>query len=199
MQMYIRKFLVILLSIFFCAMPAMADEVLDSLKEAQEAYNEKAYSEAIEALDYTKQLILQMSSEGMIKFLPAPPDGWQGEEAVSQNLGMLGGATSIEKVYTRIDQSNGGRVTMSIMGDSPMFMGLLNMFNPAIAAADGGTLMKIKRNKSIVKYNAQNRSGEILVNVTKKYIVTIKGNGVDEQELMSFAESIDYSGLNSLQ
>lgn len=199
MQAFIRRTLVAFLSICFLAVPVMADEILDSLNEAQEAYNDKAYSEALEALEYAKQLILQMSSENMAKFLPEPPEGWQGKEAVSQNLGMLGGSSSIEKIYTRTDQSNGGRVTMTIMGESPMFMGLINMFNPAIAASDGGKLQKIKRNKAIVKYTAQNRSGEIMVNVAKKFIITINGNNIDEQELMLFAESIDYTGLKALQ
>lgn len=199
MQAFIRRTLVAFLLICFLAVPVMADEILDSLNEAQEAYNDKAYSEALEALEYAKQLILQMSSENMAKFLPEPPEGWQGKEAVSQNLGMLGGSSSIEKIYTRTDQSNGGRVTMTIMGESPMFMGLINMFNPAIAASDGGKLQKIKRNKAIVKYTAQNRSGEIMVNVAKKFIITINGNNIDEQELMLFAESIDYTGLKALQ
>jgi len=183
----------------FWATPVIADEILESLKEAEDAYNDKAYSEALEAIDYAKQLILQMSSENMATFLPEPPDGWQAGEAVSQSMGMLGGASTIERVYTRADQSNGGRVSMSIMGESPMFMGLINMFNPAIAGADGGKLKKIKRNKSIVKYNAQNRSGEIMVNVAKKFIITIDGNGIDEEELLGFAESIDYAGLKAMQ
>ena len=199
MQEYIPRSFAAFCLICFFAMPALADEVVESLDEAREAYNEKAYTEAVEALDYAKQLILQMSSEEITAFLPEPPEGWKGEEAVSQNLGMLGGATSIEKVYNRIDKSNNGRVTMTILGESPMFMGLMNMFNPAIAGADGGKLQKIKRNKSIVKYKPDNRSGEIMVNVAKKYIITIKGRGVDQDELMYFAESVDYAGLKGLQ
>ncbi len=199
MSIHIYRYLAAFCLICLCAVPAMADEVLESLTEAQEAYSEKAYTEAVEALDYAKQLILQMGSEEIATYLPEPPEGWQGEDAVSQNLGMLGGATSIEKVYKRSDKSNDGRVTMTVMGESPMLMGLMNMFNPAIAGADGGKLQKIKRNKSIVKYKSDNRSGEIMVNVAKKYIITIKGRGVDEAELMYFAESVDYAGLKSLQ
>lgn len=199
-----RFFLVLILVFSFtlCHASEQADEVLESLNDATEAYKEKAYTEAVESLEYAKQLILQMSSEGMKAFLPEPPKGWVGKEAKSQNMGIVGGSSSgIEKVYTKNSSDGGGRgnVTLTIMGESPILAGMMAMFNPAIAGADGGKLQKIKRNKAIVKYNTDNRNGEIMVNVAKKYIVTVKGRNLDKEELMYFAESIDYKGLKNFQ
>ena len=83
------------------------------------------------------------------------------------------------------------------MGDSPIFQGMMAMFNPAIAGADGGKLQKIKRNKAIVKYSGDNRSGKVMINVAKKYMVTIEGTNVDKEDLMHYAETINYKGLKA--
>ncbi len=193
------KIAALVLAICVCGGVAQADDVLEAINEATEAYNEKAYTEAVESLEYAKQLIRQMTSEGLMTFLPEPMEGWQGKEAKSQNLGMIGGSAGIEKEYLKPGSGNESRkrITLSIMGDSPIFQGMMAMFNPAIAGADGGKLQKIKRNKAIVKYSTDNRSGEILIDVAKKYIVTIKGSNVDKEDLMHYAEAIDYKGLKA--
>lgn len=199
MQRIGNKIIISFLAIFLISVPAYADEILEAIKEATEAYNEKAYSEAVESLDYAKQLILQMSSEGLMTLLPKPEEGWVGKEAKSLNLGLLGGSSGVEKEYTQSGSGNRGRITITIMGDSPMLTGMMAMFNPAIAGSDGGRLQKIRRNKAIVKYDAQNRNGEVMINVAKKYIVTVKGRNVEKADIMYFAEAIDYKGLKSFQ
>ena len=188
------KIFALILGLLLCSGAAYADEILESIQEATDAYNEKAYTEAIEALEYAKQLILQLTSEGMKQFLPPPLEGWTAKEAQSQNMGMMGGSAAIEQEYTKAD---GGRIIINIMGESPMFQGMMAMFNPAIAGADGGKLQKIKRNKAIVKYDAANRNGEIMINVAKKYLLILKGNRVDKEDMMKYAEAVDYKGLKS--
>ena len=169
-----------------------ADEVLDSINEAADAYNEKEYQEAIESLEYARQLIQQMSSEGMMGFLPQPLDGWKARAATTQNMGIMGGSAGVEREYT---QNGNSRVTITIMGESPLFQGMMAMFNPALAGADGGKLKKIKRNKAIVKYDEDDRDGEIMINVDKRYLVMLKGNNVAQEDLMAYADAIDYKGL----
>ena len=61
---------VLLIIVSWGSIPACADEILDSINEAIEAYKEKEYAEAAESLDYAKQLIQQMRSENIMKFLP---------------------------------------------------------------------------------------------------------------------------------
>jgi hypothetical protein len=193
------KILVLVLAAFICSGAAYADDVLEAIQEATEAYNEKAYTEAVESLEYAKQLIQQMTSEGLKNFLPKPLEGWKAKEAKSQNLGMMGGSAGIEQEYWKDGSGNQGRsrVTMSIMGESPMFQGMMGMFNPAIVGSTGGKLQKIKRNKAIVKYSADNQNGEIMINVAKTYLVIVKGSNVDKEDLMNYAEAVDYKGLKS--
>ena len=193
------KIMVLALVMSICGGAAYADDVLEAIQEAKEAYNEKAYTEAVESLEYAKQLIQQLTSEGLKNFLPKPLEGWKAKEAKSQNLGMMGGSAGIEQEFWKAGSGSQGRsrVTMTIMGESPMFQGMMNMFNPAIIGSTGGKLQKIKRNKAIVKYSLDNRDGEIMINVVKKYLVIVKGSNVDKEDLMNYAKAVDYKGLKS--
>ncbi len=89
------KILVVVLAVFICSGAAYADDVLEAIQEATEAYNEKAYTEAI------------------------------------------------------------------------------------------------------VKYSADNQDGEIMINVAKKYLVIVKGSNVEKEDLMNYANALDYKGLKS--
>ncbi len=193
------KAIALVMAVAMCSGVAYADDVLEAIQEATEAYNEKAYTEAVESLEYAKQLIQQLTSEGLKNFLPKPLEGWKAKEAKSQNLGMMGGSAGIEQEYWKAGSGNQGRsrVTMSIMGESPMFKAMMSMFNPAIVGSTGGKLQKIKRNKAVVKYSADNRKGEIMINVKKKYLVIVKGSNVDKEDLMNYAKAIDYKGLKN--
>ena len=189
-----------LIVIFWGSIPAGADEILDAMTEAIEAYKEKEYSEAAESLDYAKQLIQQLRSENIMKVLPEPLPGWESKTAQSQSMGMLGGMSGVEKKYSKPGTGNQGRknITINIMAESPMMQGMMAMFNPAYAGAQGGKLQKIKRNKAIVQYDPDSRRGEANVMVDKRYIVSIKGNSIDKEDLMNYAKAIDYKGLKDL-
>jgi hypothetical protein len=191
---------VLLIVVSWGAIPVCADEILDAMNEAIEAYKEKEYAEAAESLDYAKQLILQMRSENIMKVLPEPLPGWESKTAQTQSMGMLGGMAGVEKEYFKPGTGDQGRkrITINIMAESPMMQGMMAMFNPAYAGAQGGKLQKIKRNKAIVKYNPDSRSGEANVLVKKSYIVSIKGNSVDKKDLLDYAEAVDYKGLKDL-
>jgi hypothetical protein len=191
---------VLLIVISWGAIPVCADEILDSINEAIEAYKEKEYAEAAESLDYAKQLILQLRSENIMKVLPEPLPGWESKTAQTQSMGMLGGMAGVQKEYFKPGTGDQGRkrITINIMAESPMMQGMMAMFNPAYAGAQGGKLQKIKRNKAIVKYNPDSRSGEANVLVKKNYIVSIKGNSVDKKDLLDYAEAVDYKGLKDL-
>ena len=191
---------VLLIVVSWGAIPVCADEILDAMNEAIEAYKEKEYAEAAESLDYAKQLMLQMRSENIMKVLPEPLPGWESKTAQTQSMGMLGGMAGVVKEYFKPGTGDQGRkrITINIMAESPMMQGMMAMFNPAYAGAQGGKLQKIKRNKAIVKYNPDRRSGEANVLVKKSYIVSIKGNSVDKKDLLDYAEAVDYKGLKDL-
>ena len=179
--------------------PSWADEIVEAMNEAIQAYEEKEYNEAVESLEYAKQLIQQLRSEGIIKFLPEPLPGWESKTAQTQNMGMMGGMAGVQKEYWAPGSENQGRkrITINIMAESPVMQGMMAMFNPMYAGAQGGKLQKIKRNKAIVQYNPDSRSGEANILVKKSYIVSVKGQSVDKKDLMDYAEGVDYKGLKA--
>jgi hypothetical protein len=188
---------VFLMVVSWVATPVWADEILEAMNEAIEAYKEKEYAEASESLEYAKQLIQQLRSEGIMKFLPEALPGWESKTAQTQNMGMMGGMSGVQKEYWKAGTGNQGRkrVTIDIMAESPILQGMMAMFNPMYAGAQGGKLQKIKRHKAVVKYDPDARSGEANVLVDKRYIVSIKGDSVDESDVLDYANAVDYKGL----
>ena len=47
----------------------------------------------------------------------------------------------------------------------------------------------------MIKYNANDRSGEINIVVAGRFIVTIKGRAVDQDTMLRYAEAMDFEAL----
>ncbi len=173
---------------------AHADDVQDSIREALDYYNAGDYQEAVESLDYASQLIRQMKGKKLETLLPAPLEGWSAKPAESRAVGaaVFGGGLTVERSYTRGPAS----VTIRIVADSPMIQGMLAMFsNPVFATSDGGRLERIGREKAIVKYDAASKSGDIRLAVANRFLVTIEGTAVTEEDLKAYARAIDFKKL----
>lgn len=56
---------------------------------------------------------------------------------------------------------------------------------------DGGKMVRIGRQKAIVKYTSEDQSGELQMVVANRFLVTVEGNGVSHDELLDYARAID--------
>ena len=188
-------FIVLFISTLFITPGAVfADEITDSIEEAVEYYKESNYVEAANSLDYASQLIRQKRGGKLEALLPEPLAGWSAEDVKSQAAGpgFLGGMISAKRMYKKDESS----VTIEMITDSPALQSMVMMFsNPAYASADGGKLTKIKRQKAIIKYHPSNKNGEINIVVAKKYLVSVKGRNVSQNDLVDYASAIDYKTL----
>ena len=183
--------------LFIVSSPVLADDVTDSINEGLKQYNNGEFADAAQSLDYASQLIRQKKGGQLEAFLPEPLPGWKAEAAKSQALGsaMFGGAVTAERSYVRDD----GRVDVKIITDSPMMQGIMMMFsNPMMATADGGKLERISGEKAIVKYNNDKKDGTINMVIANRFLITVEGNDVARQDLISFAQGIDYKKLASM-
>lgn len=180
-------------ALFFFPAIGFCDDITDSINEGLEAYNQGEYGDSVESLNYAVQLILQKKSENLTVYLPEALEGWKASDASSQAGGaMFGGGITAEREYTKGDSE----VTVSFITDSPMLQGMMMMFsNPMIATSDGGKLVKIKRQKAIVKYNESDKEGEIQIVVDNRILVQINGSNVSLEEMKAYAEAIDYKKL----
>ncbi|HHB12985.1 MAG TPA: hypothetical protein ENK62_07290 [Chromatiales bacterium] len=179
------------------ALPVWADDVEDSIKEGLELYKAGEYQEAVESLNYAVQLIQQQKGRSLEKLLPEPLSGWEVEETTSQAAGaaMFGGGVSAQRSYRKGD----AYVTVLIAADSPLIQTMVAMFaNPMIVSSDGGRLQRIQRQKAIVKYDEDDRSGSINIVVDRRFLVNVEGSDVSQDELVAYARAIDYKALKGM-
>lgn len=171
------------------------DAVIDTVKEAVRQYRNKDFAGAISNLDYAAHLIRQKKSELLKDLLPEPFYGWQADTPESQSLGIavFGGGSTVSRDYSA---PSGAAVSIEIVSDSPVLQSIIMMLNnPLFAGASGGNLQTIKRQRAMIKYDQEERSGEINIVVANRFIVTVKGKKIDLVWLLRYAEAIDFETL----
>jgi len=171
-----------------------ADDVLNTIDEAVKQYKGGDFGGAASNLDYAAQLIRQKKSELMKELLPEPLSGWEAEAANAQALGtaIFGGGINVSRKYTR----KSSVITIEIVSDSPVMQSLIMMFNnPMLAGAGGGKLVTIKGQRAIVQYDEADRDGEINTVVAGRFMVTVNGEQVDRDDIMAYAQAIDFDAL----
>jgi len=173
-----------------------ADDVTDSINEGLQYYKDGKHTDAAASLNYASQLIQQKKGGSIKSLLPAPLKGWKAQDARSETAGAAFGAgISVEREYNKGSSS----VTIQIVADSPMLQGLMMMFsNPMFAQSDGGKLQKISGQKAIIKYDTAYKNGEIQVIVANRFLVTIRGDDVSEENIIDYAKALDYKKIAEL-
>ncbi len=189
--------LVLLVMVFSLSAIAMADDVTDSINEGLQYYKDGQFTDAVSSLNYAEQLIQQKKSSGLETFLPDPLSGWEAEAASSQAMGaaLMGGGITAERDYHK----SGSAIHIQIVADSPVLSSVMMMIsNPMFATADGGKMVKIAGQKGILKHDAAQKSGDLQIVVANRFLVSVEGNGVSEQELKDYAGAIDYNKMAKL-
>jgi hypothetical protein len=177
------------------AAPAAQDDIVAAVEEALRQYRSKDFAGAVSNLDYAAHLIRQKKTELLKELLPEPFYGWQAKEAVSQSLGtaVFGGGSTVSRDYFT---QNGSVISIEVVSDSPVLQSIIMMLNnPLFAGASGGNLKTIKRQRAMIKYNEEEHRGEINIVVASRFIVTVKGRGVDLTWLLRYAEAMDFDAL----
>jgi len=191
----ISKYFVAACAGFFLSCPPVwADDVLTTIDQAVTQYKSGDFAAAASNLDYASQLIRQKKSEKMKELLPKPLDGWKAEPANAQAVGtaVFGGGITVSRVYNRDPSS----VTIEIVSDSPVLQSVIMMLNnPMFAGASGGKLQMIKGRRAIIKYDEADRSGEVNLVIASRFMVTVKGERVDEKDLLAYAQAVDFDAL----
>jgi len=173
-----------------------ADEVTDLIKKALKQYKNGDYVEATNNLDYASQLIRQKKQDQLQSFLPGPLDGWTGEDETSQAVGtaMLIGGTSAKRNYYK----DSSIISIGIIADSPFLQSIMMLFStPLIATASGGKLEIIKGQKAIVTYKPIDKQGEIKIIVVGRILITLSGTNVSKEDIIAYANKIDYKKITT--
>ncbi len=166
------------------------DDVVDSINEGMEFYKDGNYTEAASSLNYAAQLIQQKKGEALSALLPDALNGWTAGELQAQDAGaaMFGGGITAGREYTK----DNSYASIEIVTDSPLLQSVMMMFsNPMFATADGGKMVRIGKQKAVVRYSAEDQSGELQMVVANRFLVTVEGDGISNDELVGFAKAID--------
>ena len=182
-----------------CTLPlaAAADDVTEYLDSARSAYDSGNFSEALSSLDTVSQLIRQKKAEAVMKVLPNAPSGWEAGEAESDGTaGLMGGMVSAKREYTKGD----ARVEIQVQSDSPLLQAMVSMFsNPMLLSAGGAKLELVKGTKYAITYDKDDKRGEAKAVIDNRYVVSIDGNDVTREELVSFAQALNAAALTKLK
>ncbi|WP_027857227.1 hypothetical protein [Marinobacterium jannaschii] len=172
---------------------AAADEVKQVIGEAIEAYEEEAYGEAIESLNYATQLLQKLKTNTLSAFLPPAPDGWEkgkSEDNEFVAMGKMFGGSSGSIAAARYTQGS-KQIELSLAADSP----LINQYgailaNPALAQASGqGEVIRIKRSNALVTEK------EITMMYSGRFLIRASFSKTPKEEVISLIRQIDFPGL----
>lgn len=172
----------------------VADDVVDSINEGLEYYNNGEFAEAASSLNYAVQLIQQKKGDALTQMFPQPLEGWEASDPESQSAGagMFGGGVTAERAYSRGDS----HIVIRVVTDSPMLQSVMMMFsNPMFATSGGGKLERVGKQKAVVKYAAADKSGDLQMVVDNRFLVTVEGDNVAREDLLAYAAAVDVKKL----
>ena len=89
---------------------------------------------------------------------------------------------------------------IEVVADSPVLQGVMMMFsNPMFTQSDGGKLTKISGHKAIIKYDSEDKQGEVFVAIANRFLITVRGDNVSEETLINYTKAIDLKKIAELQ
>ena len=180
---------------------ACADEVLEGIDYAKEAYEDGDYSEAIEELNFAIAQIQSLQVDELRKALPEPLSGWTMEEQESETLAFgffgLGQGLGVTRRYYKEDSDETIEITI---GAQSMLLQQITMFlnNPAMAAAQPNTKLEKKRIAGkritiIEEFSSEDERGKLSLTPDDKTMVIIEGRDISDKAILyEYLDGIDF-------
>ncbi|MCB1337585.1 MAG: hypothetical protein KDK10_09080 [Maritimibacter sp.] len=172
------------LSLIAMANPGLADEVVDTLSAALQAYEDGDIDYALEELDYARQLLKEMNAQELSAYLPEAPEGWTREVSetnMNAGLAMFGGGVGAEAEYSDGTET----FTLQIMADNPMVAGFAGMV--ANAGLMGMKMHRVGREKFFENDN------QLIALIDNRILITAEGAA--PEVMVPVLEAIDFKAL----
>jgi len=180
---------------------ACADEVLEGIDYAKEAYEDGDYSEAIEELNFAIAQIQSLQVDELRNALPDPLSGWTMEEQESEAgaFGFFGLGQGLV-VTRRYYKENSGETIEITIGAQSMLLQQIAVFlnNPALAAAQPNTKLEKKRiaGKRITimeEFSPEDERGKLSLTPDDKTLAIIEGEYISDKEILyEYLDGIDF-------
>lgn len=170
---------------------SFADEISDTISEAQKSYQAGDLVSTKQALDTASQLLSQKNVEGLTKALPKPLAGWTAEDADSSAIGLMAlGGSMASRQYKKGETND---ITVSISADNAMLTQQMTVFaNPQMAGLMG-KVIKINSEKGI-----QTKEGDITMVIANRFVITVNGNATADDKI-AYAKAVDVNALSKMK
>ena len=158
-------------ALLLAAGPAWADEITDQLERGLKLYKQGKVSEALKEIDFATAQMRQKKAEGLTAIFPPAPSGWKIESDDTQAMGqaLMGGGVAATRVYAQ--QKGDGRLTLEVLGDSPLIQGLgMLLANPMFQGDKNTKFIRVGDQRAMLVQNDP-QSAEVQFLVDNKVLV----------------------------
>ncbi|MEE9192144.1 MAG: hypothetical protein V3U04_05975 [Candidatus Aerophobetes bacterium] len=171
------------------------DEISDTIERGKELYQEGKYSEASSELQFAVGQIQNLQAEQLKQLLPDPLPGWTAEEASASAaaMGLFGGGVTASRTYRK--EGTDEYIEIEILSESPLLQTVLMFLtNPMMASAQPDTkLVRIKGEKGLEKFSAQDEDGELSVVLDGKTLLTVRGSRITDKDILyEYVDAVDF-------
>ena len=172
--------------------PLKADEVADTISEAQTKYKAGELGGAGVSLQYALNLLNEKRAEKLKTLLPKSAGEWTGDEGKSESMGMLGGGFTVSRNFTKGDNE----ASVSLIMDSPLIQQMIGVItNPIFAGQMGMKMRDIKGEKA--SYHSEN--GELMLVLNNTVLVKVEARGSTEADILELARAVDIDGIKGMK
>lgn len=168
-------------------------------EKAVKEYENKNYSVAVKDMERALDIIKQKQGKELNSLLPKPLPGWTKGESSSKPMdprGIVGGHI-VEQTYNK----GNGFVTATLILEAPMVKDVRRTLNsPQLAQKRNGAKIELISNKkALVRYQDDQREGEISMLANSTTVAVVYGKNVALRELKNYAKLFKFSEIAKIK
>ena len=178
---------------------AQSGNVKTLTDKAVKEYEKKNYSVAVKDMERALDIMKQKQGKELNSLLPKALPGWTKGESSSKPMdprGILGGHV-VEQTYNK----GNGFVTATLILEAPMVKDVRRTLNSPQSAQNrnGAKIELISNKKALVRYQDDQREGEISMLASSTTVAVIYGKNVTLRELKNYAKSFKFSEISKIK
>jgi hypothetical protein len=169
-------------ALLVCAPSWAADIVPGQIEAARAAYQKNDLPRTAKALEAALSDIHDRLGKALAETMPPAGAGWQADPPEVQGLGQVGGGLQVTRAYAKGESSL--NATLSL--DSPAVEGGVALLTNAAATAAQPNMKRIKvgAEDALVRYDAANKSGEVIIVLGNRVLLSIEGDDVANSDVL---------------
>ncbi|NHZ85771.1 MAG: hypothetical protein GWP19_07810 [Planctomycetia bacterium] len=167
--------------------------------KAVQEYENGNYSVAIKDMERALNIMKQKQGKELNSLLPKALPGWTKGKRSSQPMdprGIVSGQI-VEQTYNK----GNGFVTATLILEAPMVKDIKQTLNnPQLAQnRNGAKIELISNKKALVRYQEDQREGEISMLVNSTTVAVVYGKNISLRDLKNYAKTFKFSKISKIK